>query len=248
MDLNSRLDSLAEGVKREYEFMLSSHVANFARIMDSSNPTSPDARHLLEQKMHDATVTFIGTASASLKASVTVLTNNALDASKARLSAQERSNLDEMIEDEHHLMFSEIIGMQFRDAATVMKALHKTALQVNIQKMRGKVNSVTALIQARRGKVAELKFLQADRSGRNWSSPVYVRTIARLFLLRVYVESFLFGRVSVGSDLAEVVYSDPGHDNHGLRFSISGETAGYPKYVDIQDEIYHPNSSASVGI
>jgi hypothetical protein len=247
MDLNSRLDAMAEGVMREYDFMLSSHVANFARITDTSTPTSPAARRLLEQKLHDATVNFISTASTALKNSTLILTNNALDAAKAKLDSEKRTHLDDMIQEEHHLMFSEIIGMQFRDSATVMKALHRIALQVGIQTMRGKSN-VGALIQARRGKINDLKFLQADRSGRQWSSSVYVRTLARHFLLKVYVESFLFGRVSVGSDLAEVVYSDPGHDNHGLRFSISGETAGYPKYVDIQDEIYHPNSSASVGI
>ena len=240
MDLNSRVDAISESVMREYQFMLSSFVATFARTIDS------DATHWqLDDKLRVNAVSFFDFMSVFLKQETVTLVNNALDTAQARLSPENRQILDTLIADELSNIFAQAIGTEFRDTATVLKALRSIALQVGLHTLRGG-SRVTAMIRAKRGKVADLKFIQADKSGRNWSSAVYIRTIVRQFLLRVYIESFMFGRASLGHDLVEVVYSDPDHDKHGLVFSISGETAGYPKYGDIEAEVFHPNSIASI--
>lgn len=246
MDLNTRLDSVADDLMREYQYLLSSFVALFARALDLPNPTSPLARHDLENKLQQASISFYGVFHERLREAVTALVTEALDAANAHLSSDKRVLLDTLVSGDIDGVTTRLIGIEMNDEAKVRKVLRDIALQVYLRSARGRVSQMTALIGARRGKVADLKFVQTDRAGRNWNSAILVRTMVRQVLLHIYVESFLYGRVSVGADLAKVVYPNPDHADNGLVFSISGATEGYPTYDEIKDRIFHPNSTASV--
>jgi hypothetical protein len=248
MDLAARLDVVAEEVMQRYQLLLSTFVAHLARTLDTATPTSQSARHELETKLLNGAGPFYEFLHERLKREMLSLTADALAASKARLSIDKGLILANLLQDDLDNTTQQIISLEMRDEARVKKLLRDLALQVSIATARKRTSYVGALIAARHGKVATLQFRQTDRSGRAWNTAVYLRTLVRMFLLHVYIESFLYGRAEAGSDLAKVTYADPEHEFHGLVFSISGATDGYPSYEDIKDKVFHPNSVANVEV
>jgi hypothetical protein len=92
-----------------------------------------------------------------------------------------------------------------------------------------------------------LAFSQIDRGGKRWASTNYVATSVRGFLVKTYVESYLFGLGHAGQDLAKVLYpEDPEHLGHGTVFSITGASPALPAYDTIKADTWHPNSRALV--
>lgn len=94
-------------------------------------------------------------------------------------------------------------------------------------------------------KLATPEFQIRTASGRSFKALSLVKTQARHFAYQGYVRGEL-KRIASYSDLAKVVYPDPAHKGHGLVFSITGATPGYPSYAQIAERVFHYNSSARV--
>lgn len=80
---------------------------------------------------------------------------------------------------------------------------------------------------------------------RTYQADGYIANTARHY---AYTEALKakVAEIAQTSDLAEVVYNDPAHDNNGLVFSISGKTQGYPSMESLARDVFHHNSSAWV--
>jgi hypothetical protein len=87
-------------------------------------------------------------------------------------------------------------------------------------------------------------FTRLDRSGRQWASPVHVRTVVRAAMVNTYVDAFLFTLMARGIDKARVTYDEPDHENDGLVFSIDGNADDMPSLDEIRAKVFHPNSTA----
>lgn len=88
-------------------------------------------------------------------------------------------------------------------------------------------------------------FYSVDRSGKQWDSKKYVRTVLRHALLTIYNESKIFRMTLQGKKVAYVQNSDINHPAHGTEFRIAPDGQGN-SYDDIKDIVFHPNSNAVV--
>lgn len=137
-----------------------------------------------------------------------------------------------------------IVNVADNDKTTGRKALRQFMLDVDSRISQG-MTKMGAIQTLRAGRAGNVKFTQADRSGKLWHSTNYVTTAVRSALLHGYIEAYLFAVSKRPQDIVKVEHSS-GHKNNGLKFSISGLDTGYPSYESIRDQVFHPNSKALV--
>ncbi|MFM0095673.1 hypothetical protein PQQ87_08670 [Paraburkholderia nemoris] len=106
--------------------------------------------------------------------------------------------------------------------------------------LKGASGGIGQLLQR---KLEKPDFKAVDASGRKWDAKTLMRTMVRDYGYQSAIEHQLAGMTG---DLAVVTYADPEHANHGLVFSITGKTPGYPSFGQIRSKIFHPNSTAQV--
>jgi hypothetical protein len=109
-----------------------------------------------------------------------------------------------------------------RDRLLVQKAFRRHYLEEQLT--RGNNGGAQRRINSLQMKVL-------DAAGRRWDSALWVRSIVRHHLVTTQVETALFCWVKNGLDRAVAVWGD---DHEGA------------SYLEIKDQIFHPNSTASV--
>lgn len=237
------LDATADGFLNQYRAMLSSIAGEFARILDTPDPTTAKARREFSVIMNRQNMSFLSGFWGQITERAKEVAQTAVTDSGFDLNGKEQFSLNEHLADALIDLCGVIKVSVLRDENVAEKALRRIALQVDLLQSSTGVNKVGALIKVKFGKVRELDFMQIDRTGRRRSSEVYTRLAVRHCLLLIYVESYLIAIAKNGQDLARVVYPD---GKLGEVFSITGATPGYRAYDDLKNEVFHPNSTASV--
>lgn len=243
MSLAAALDSIAGGIAGQYRLLLEAISGRFARALDSHDPTTPKARSDFHVGITQDVHTFLASVMGALNAHLEAMKNTAVAASGASLSTPDATMLSAHIAEIQDELQEILWSVMTRDQATTERELRKVALQVELLQAGTGISKVGALIRVKFGKVRKLRFVQEDRIGRKRASDEYVRSLVRQTLLTAYIESYLFALAKSGQDLVRVVYAD-GRDPWIM--SIAGLTEGYPAYDDVRDEVFHPNSLASV--
>lgn len=98
-----------------------------------------------------------------------------------------------------------------------------------------------AMGQLLQRKVARLEFRAPDSAGRKWEATRLVLFLAREMAYRIKLTKQI---ADLPQDLATVF--NPDHDEDGMVFSAHGDTPGYPTFAELQDSVFHPNSTAEV--
>lgn len=112
--------------------------------------------------------------------------------------------------------------------------------------MKGAFNVAVAgpMKELLRRKQQTLTLTSLDTAGRRWDSPKLATVVARDFAYQLAIDAQARA-ISQTSDLAQVVYPNPAHVNHGLIISLTG-AEGYPSLADVRPEIFHPNATAQL--
>lgn len=243
MSLPVMLDVAAAAIAGQYRVLLDAVAGQFARVLDSHDPTTPKARSDFRAAISRDMTAFLSGMVLSLDARTNEIKNVAVVASGVSLSVPDQESLSEYVGETLDALHETMQAILARDQVTTDRTLRKVALQVELLQAGTGISKVGALIKVKFGKVRKLAFAQEDRIGRKRASEDFVRVLVRQHLLLTYVESYLFALAKSGKDLARVVYTD---ERNGLVFSITGTTGGYPSYDDIRESAFHPNSLASV--
>lgn len=120
-----------------------------------------------------------------------------------------------------------------------MKGVNDTALNAFKSSMHG---AMGLLLQRQ---LTNPEYTVTTDSGRTYQAAPLMKTEARQFGYQHWLIAEM-QKLSWQGDLAKVVYPDPEHENHGLVFSMSGATPGYPSFEDLQDSVFHYNSTATI--
>lgn len=218
-------DLEAQAAERTYEGWLSSLRGVFALAVETPDPTlrAVRSRYLAQAK---------------------ALGSLTID----RLRTQLRGIAKRYDESPESVTFAieQVKAQVMRDIAIGLESLRKLAIEIQLTVGR-RANFVTALLRARRSRVTDLHFEYTDRIGRKWTAARYIRTLVRQQAVTLSIVSALRRIASSGADLARLEYPDPDRDEHGLVFSISGATAGYPSYRELEERgVFHPNTNVKV--
>lgn len=140
-----------------------------------------------------------------------------------------------------------------QDFETQLSAITKENVDSLVNRMKGaKVNALDAVgdVHGAMGlllqqKLATPEFTATSTSGRIFQAAPFVKAQARQFAYQSWLQLMMVA-LSWEGDLAQVVYNDPGHENNGLVFSMSGATPGYPSFEDIAQTVFHYNATAQI--
>lgn len=120
-------------------------------------------------------------------------------------------------------------------------------------RMKGfKINALDAVENAHgamglllQRKLSTPEFNVTSASGRSFKAASFVKTQARDFAYRVWLDARMLALLPNG-DLATVVYDDEHHAAHGVVFSITGDTKGYPSFEELEEPVFHFNAHARI--
>lgn len=114
---------------------------------------------------------------------------------------------------------------------------------LNPQAVAGDPHGAMGLLLQRN--MAHPEFRVPTQSGRSYEAIKLMVAEARDLGYRLYLDNKLEW-IAIQSDLAQVMYPDPNDEREGMVFSISGNTAGYPSFAELEQEIFHYNARATV--
>ena len=126
------------------------------------------------------------------------------------------------------------------DVETVTRAMKVGRTGLGDMLTSGASGAIGALLQKR---VMRLEFKAPDSAGRRWDATRLVLFLAREMSYRIKLTKQI-ADLPEGQDVAAVF--NPDHDEDGMLFSVHGKTPGYPTFADLQQSVFHPNSTAEV--
>lgn len=240
------LDQTATRIEREYRAYLQQLSGIFTQIFDGMAPTVPAARSIYAARAQLSQSMFLSNLGRILDETSLSLENIAVESVNPELSAPQRDNLNTLVHEARNALVTEIALATQKDSETIARQLRQLAFNVD-QHMNAKGTTYNvALMNAKIDLGGSTTFFQVDRSGRRWASTNYAKTGSRGFLVKTYIESYLYAMTAAGNDLARVDHPEEDHMHNGVVFSVSGESLGIPTYSEIRDEVWHPNSRALV--
>ena len=218
------INGLTAETRAAFDLFLFAARGRYLTMTTSHTAVTPDAVAALHAQctaMAEATLSSIERSLDAYVALVGVLSNqNTIDGIEARRGR--------------------LLGQLYRVLTTCVTSIGR---DLKRSSRRLDVHGAMGLLAQQRA--ASPVFEVADAAGRMWRAEVLVPTMVRDFAYQAYLDAQLCELTDKG-DLATVIYSDSAHANHGLVFSISGLTPGYPTLADIRASIFHPNTSAKV--
>lgn len=238
----AKLDQIADQFAEQYRGLLTSIVGHFARALDSHDPTTPKARSDFRQSILRSSVAFLDGMVGQIEAHTIEVRNDALSTVGHALSDPDLESLNEYLRDAMDDLYASLYACLHRDDTAAERELRNFAHKVNLTQAATGMSKIGALIKTKFGRVSGLNFVQVDRLGRKRASEGFVRSLVRHHLVQTHVECQMFSIAKSGNDLAQIVIDN----KPGAVISITGTTAGYPSYEEIRDEIFHPNSTATV--
>ena len=235
----AKLDAISGQCAEQYRTLLTAIVGHFAKALDSTDPTSPKVRTQFRRSLEQLSRAFLAGMVEQVKAHTRELRDDALKTASRPLSDPELRDLDEHLQDALDDLQDALRACLARDCRAAEHELRKFAHMVNLTQSSSGMSRIGAIIKVKYGRVSDFSFSQADRIGRKRVSDAFVRALIRHHLVITCVETQMFAIAKLGFDLARV-----GDTN--LIISITGTTPGYESYDDVRDDLFHPNSSATV--
>lgn len=215
-------DDFAQRLAREYELYLFALSGQYLALVAPGLEASPATISQLQRKGYALRETFLESANRSVTDFVHATGMAWEDASitgfLAELTVFTRQNVDSLVER--------------------MKGVKNGSLD-GMDDMHG---AMGLLLQK---KLSTPEFKLVTASGRSFNAAQLVKTQARDFAYQGEIRATL-SKFAQYTDLAQVVYTDPAHKGHGLVFSITGQTAGYPTFDEIAAKVFHYNATAGV--
>ena len=215
-------DDFAKRIADEYQLFLFALSGQYLALVAPGLETSPATIAQLQRRGVELRETFLQTANRSVTDFAHATSMDWEDPSITRFLAElsdfTRQNIDSLV--------------------ARMKGVKDSALDV-MDDMHG---AMGLLLQK---KLATPEFKVMTASGRSFDAAKLVRAQARDFAYQAELRSKL-ARFTQYTDLARVHYADPAHAGHGLVFSITGKTAGYPTFDEIASKVFHYNATAGV--
>lgn len=235
-------DDIADLMAGQYRNVLATLSGHFAIVLDQPDPTVFRARHRLRRDMSMASNTFVTGFMTQIKSFTVTIKEGALAEFSHVLSEPDLQLLNQHVEESLDDLWVAMNALMNRDNQTVERELRRFALKVDLLQSATGISRIGALIKTKLGAVDGIRHTQPDRLGRKRASDSYVRAMVRQHMLLTDIETRLFMIAKTGGDLA-VVMRDEVPDEV---FSITGNTAGFRTYDELRDEVFHPNSGATV--
>jgi hypothetical protein len=233
----------AQSIIHNYQLAL---VGLYQTVLQGPAPTSPRARYQMSDEIQRAEHSVLSTFTSKLQAASELVLDEALSSSFPGLSDAAREQIKGSITDARNDLNGVILQAILKDAEQTNRALRDFALKVDMAMNAARISYSQALYNVRNQQDG-MTYFQVDRTGKRWATTNYVKTSVRGFLVKTYVEGYLYGLAHKGDDLAKVVYpEDPEHLHNGTVFSITGSSQALPAYQTIKGEIWHPNTRALV--
>jgi hypothetical protein len=230
-------------IVRSYQLVLS---GLYQSALGGPAPTAPRVRYDTGVAAQQAQVSFLGSFAPKLQQVSEDVLGSAVSESFPGLTDASREQLQRSITDARNELLGILVTSILKDAETINKGLRDFALRVDMHMNARRVSYAQAIYDVRKDEQG-LMFSQLDRGGKKWSTSNYVRTSVRGFLVKTYVESYLYGLAHRGEDAAKVVYPDqPGHLHDQAVFSITGKSDVLPSYDSLKADVWHPNTRALV--
>ena len=214
-----------------------------ARALDERDPTTPKVRRDFHKTMERMSRTYLDWFEVQLRVMTNEVKKGAMNDVGTDESNPQLAHLDEYVDETMDDLCDTMRACVSRDDRTAEQELRKIALNVDLLQSSYGMNKVGALIKVKFGRIRNLNFVQLDRLGRKRASDGFVEIMVRKHLLMTDIETRLFVFAKRGNDLAQVVNAD---GTPGEVFSIMGGVAGYRAYEELKDEVFHPQSTASV--
>lgn len=237
----AELDSAAESLATAYRGYLTGMVATLAGTFDRPNASTPRAMKELREATFQTLLGFLGHSSTMGRA----MTARAKDGGTSVVGISEKDDLElvEMMDAYLDDLQSDLMAIGMRDWVTVRRTMNRFVLEA--QNARGRYGRASTLF-VRQGKIANLKFRQVDRAGRQWESGLFVRNLVRHHLVQVQADCACFAQRRAGKDTLTVTWPVALlAERAPISFSISGKDPELRSYAtEIRDEIFHPNSTA----
>lgn len=236
-----RIDHSVEQILARYRNLAASLAGEFARTLESLDPTSSLSRQSYMSRARGHVAAFTHSIIGQLAAAST----QARDAARAEPLSKIDPVLAARIEDAAESITLALAQQAERDMHAGRDALARFGIEVAMVMGRSGRARCAAIVHVREQNRRGLELTFMDRAGRRWSSERFVQTLSRGHLLQVYNETVLFELTAAGEQHARV--HAPGRPEHGLRFRILDEgERSLPRYEDLVETLFHPNTQAVV--
>ena len=142
----------------------------------------------------------------------------------------------ELLSQSEDFLLTSIRAQIIRDVETLVQRYRVFAIEAQLFPSAAK--TVAA--------IDRVNFEFMDRAGRVYSSTRYIRTTWRQTLVSLAAEFYLLGAISHGVEVVTVQNPDPENQWIGFEISLTDLNSDTPSFLHVRDEIFHPNSNATL--
>ena len=142
----------------------------------------------------------------------------------------------ELLSQSEDFLLTSIRAQVIRDVETLVQRYREFAIEAQIFPSANK--TIAAMDR--------VNFEFMDRTGRVYSSTKYIRTTWRQTLVSLAAEFYLIGAISNGATSVTVQNPDPENQWVGFEFNLTDYAQSMTSFLDVRDEIFHPNSNATL--
>lgn len=161
--------------------------------------------------------------------------------------AHYESALNDALRETGAYLEREIAAQIERDIAQLERQTRQVAVQVGLLASKEGISKEQALLKQRVRGLPDLRFFFMDRSAKRWSSDRFIRAIWRQSMLAIYNEFYMTTAIEAGVNTLYVAHRDPQNRNHGRAIAITAD-GSLNTYLDLKDEVFHPNSEAVLSL
>ena len=239
--------SFAQDSRLQYVMLLQSLTGVLATALDGQNPDSGMTRSTMAVHAGETSSLYLSRAEYDLHITVAAVIAGAIaDAGMKNSTKITPEHLAVMLDNADQVV--EYLATRLRaiavgNIAVIINELRRLRLTTSLLQISG-TSRFGALMQARMGRIGELRFITPDSLGRKWRSTDFVASMISKDLMQLYVESFLYCAALDGDTHAMVIYPDHDHEDNGMIFTIAGDEEN--TFDNIKDNIWHPHSTAEV--
>jgi hypothetical protein len=238
---NHLIDTVGQAVEAHYRAFLLALTAMTADAMSGRGPTGPHARAQTTAAMMQLQGNVLTTIAGLMDSAIVDLLANAAPAASDALG--------ELLMNDAHAQRAAALGTlaaaMHRDVITAVKRLRDFSLRVDMLMQTSRRRYSAAVEAARIAETREpISYHQFDVAGRKWKASVFAAATVKGALQGLYADAVVRAAAAEGVTTLEVRYPDPAHEGHGQRVSLTGDA--HPSYLSLRDEVFHPNSSATL--
>lgn len=241
------IDGFATGASERYVALLNSY-REALRASLQQNPKDVRTRQYLRKTAMDRSLSFreaeLEMLSEQITAAVSLGGEHAAEDLGLAAAADDGLTADYIDHLVEHAT-TELTSQIQRDLAQTMHHFQEFQLEVVMQQRNAGLPDHEAHFRAFTQANGRVSFFFKDRAGRRHMSQKFVRTMTRHTLLIGYLESYALHAAAYGARHMEVVHPDQNSEAHGIEVGFRRDQ-GLPLVSDLKEEVFHPNSNASL--